>query len=237
MNFSSGDAVAIHEVAPEACLGASFFIDSGHPDVLAFARARTQGATGARERAVRLFYAIRDEIRYDPYSFDLEPEYYRASHTLKQGFGWCVSKSVLMAASCRAVGIPARLGYADVRNHLSSPKLLELMQSDVFIYHGYAELWLDGRWLKVTPVFNLALCERFGVMPQEFDGSNHSLMQEFDANGDRHMEYLQDRGVFADLPFKQIVTGMSAEYPRLAKFADERRANRDSAVGDSMFSN
>src|SRR5574341_322846 len=65
-------------------------------------------------------------------------------------------------AVARVVGIPARVGYADVRNHLSTPKLRELVGGDLFVWHGYAELHLEGRWVKATPAFNLTLCERFG---------------------------------------------------------------------------
>ena len=29
------------------------------------------------------------------------------------------------------------------------------MGTDLFVYHGYAELFLDGKWVKATPAFNV----------------------------------------------------------------------------------
>ena len=52
----------------------------------------------------------------------------------------------VLAAAARVLGVPARLGFADVRNHLTSPRLREMMNTDVFAYHGYTELLIDGRW-------------------------------------------------------------------------------------------
>ena len=103
-------------------------------------------------------------------------------------------KATLLAAACRAIGIPARVGFADVRNHLSTARMREVMQTDVFYWHGYAVLLLDGAWRKATPAFNRELCERFDLLPLEFDGRADSLYHPFDRQGHRHMEYLADRG-------------------------------------------
>lgn len=75
------------------------------------------------------------------------------------------------AACGIAAGIPARLGFADVKNHLATPRLTDLNGGDVFHWHAYTDLHLEGRWVKATPAFDLALCERFGVLPLEFDAS------------------------------------------------------------------
>src|SRR5437764_5068618 len=147
------------------------FVESDHPDVIAFAARATEGAVTDREKAVALFYAVRDGIRYDPYRLCADPETYRASDVLRTGVAYCMPKSVLLCAAARAVGLTARLGFADVRNHLNSEKLRNRMGgSDLFVYHGYTELLLDDQWLKVTSAFNIELCERFGVLPLEFDG-------------------------------------------------------------------
>jgi transglutaminase-like putative cysteine protease len=89
-----------------------------------------------RDKAIRLFEAVRDDIRYDPYTFALDEDSYRASHIAGAEAAFCVPKAILLAACLRAVGIPAALGFADVRNHLNTPKLQELMGTDLFIYHG-----------------------------------------------------------------------------------------------------
>lgn len=193
-------------------------LDFREPRVAAFARAAAGEGT-ARERAVRLYYAVRDGIRYDPYAFRLAPGYLAASHTLAAGAGWCVPKAILLAASCRAQGIPARLGFADVRNHLATRRLLELMGTDLFLWHGYVSLLLDGRWVKATPAFNVEMCRRFEVLPLEFDGTADSLLHPYDARSRRHMEYVRDRGLFDDLPLEAMAADMRAAYPRLVAAA------------------
>src|SRR5919109_1226463 len=119
------------------------FVDSDHPDVIAFAEEATAGATTDREKAVALFYAVRDGIRYDPYVISsADPEIYRASSVLRDRASYCIPKSVLLCAAARAAGLRARLGFADVRNHLNSEKLrARLGGTDVFVWHGYTEFF------------------------------------------------------------------------------------------------
>ena len=187
-------------------------IDSDHPAVMAFAREHAQGHD-ERERAVALNLAVRDGFRYDPYRIDLSLPGMRASGVLEKGYGWCVPKAVLLAAAARAVGIPARLGFADVRNHLSTERMRRTMQTDTFYWNGYTELWLDGAWRKATPAFNIELCERFGLLPLEFDGVHDSLYHAFDKSGHRHMEYLNQRGSFSDLPLAELRADFERLYP------------------------
>jgi transglutaminase-like putative cysteine protease len=198
---------------PQDCLAATPHVDSDHPAVQAFAARHARGAS-AREQAVALYYAVRDGFRYDPYRVDLATEGMRGSAVLADGHGWCVTKAALLAAACRAAGIPARLGFADVRNHLSTQRMRETMTTDVFIWHGYTEIWLDGAWRKATPAFNIELCERFGLRPLEFDGVGDSIYHPFDLSGQRHMEYLRERGSFADVPLAQILADFRSVYPR-----------------------
>lgn len=187
-------------------------IDADHPAVLAFALAHQEGDTD-RERAVSLYLAVRDGLRYDPYRIDLSSKGMTASTALEQGYGWCVPKAVVLAAVARAAGIPARLGFADVRNHMSTEKLRETMKTDVFVWHGYTELWIEGAWRKATPAFNLSLCEKFGLLPLEFDGIHDSLYHPFDRAGNQHMEYVNERGSFDDLPLEEIRATFAQVYP------------------------
>ena len=192
-------------------LRATALIDSDAPTVQAFAAAHAHGAND-RERAVALYLAVRDGFRYDPYRIDLTPQGMAASSVLGNGYGWCVPKAALLTAACRAAGIPARMGFADVRNHLSTERMRETMQTDLFIWHGYADIWLDGHWRKATPAFNIELCERFGLLPLEFDGHADSIYHPFDKSGQRHMEYVHQRGTFDDLPLAQIVADFRTVY-------------------------
>ena len=195
------------------CLAVSPTIDFDSPAVQDFVAVHSRDADPAEDRVIALYYAVRDLIRYDPYTPSETPADFAASQTLRLMRGWCVPKSILYAACCRALGVPARLGYADVRNHLSTENLRRLMGTDIFYWHGYTSVWLHGKWVKATPVFNIELCERFRIRPLEFDGRENSIYHPFDLDGRRHMEYLQFRGEYADLPFAAMTRDFARYYP------------------------
>jgi transglutaminase-like putative cysteine protease len=187
-------------------------IDSDHPTVISFSEAGAAGSRNDRERAVKLYYAVRDGIRYDPYSISMTVPGLKASTTIQAGRGWCVPKAVLLAACCRSLGIPARVGFADVKSHLSTERLRKVMNSDVFYWHGYTAIQLDGTWLKATPAFNIELCEKFRIKPLEFDGTEDSIYHPFDLEGRQHMEYLRFHGEYDDLPLDEIITSYVKHY-------------------------
>jgi transglutaminase-like putative cysteine protease len=209
-----------------ACLESGEFVDSAAPSVVAFARKVCEGATDSITKAVRLYYAVRDGIVYTPYVDFKTPETFRASACLARGSGFCVAKAALLAAAARASGIPARVGFADVRNHLTTPKLRQLMGSDLFYYHGYTELYLDGKWVKATPAFDRGLCDKFGVRPLEFDGREDSLFHPHDVSGRRHMEYVRDRGPALDVPVADILETFNRCYPQLTAGAPATSATQ-----------
>ncbi|MDH3296082.1 MAG: transglutaminase family protein [Acidimicrobiia bacterium] len=220
-----------------AWLSPTWFIDADSPQVEAFAAEvlggpRPVGDTDPVDTAIKLFYAVRDGLRYDPYGMDRNREAFRASHITGLDSAWCVTKSILFTAAARNQGIPARLGFADVRNHLSSEKLLERLGTDLFIWHGYSELLLNGRWFKLSTAFNIELCDRFGVKALDFDGTDDALMHPFDKAGNRHMEYVNQRGSYNDLPYDQILSDFAALYPA---WGGEVASSAESA-GDDAFS-
>lgn len=198
----------------KAYLAPADFIDSDHPAVRALS-AEAAGTGSDKQRAINLYYAVRDRFKYDPYSVQLAPEAMRGSSVIARGAGFCVNKALLLCAVARAAGIPSRLGLADVKNHLATPRLLELMGTDIFHHHGYAELFIDGKWVKATPAFNRELCERFRVLPLEFDGETDSVFHPFDADNRRHMEYVADHGTHADLPYETWRADMLRYYPKM----------------------
>ena len=191
------------------------FVDSDAENVVAFSRRVCEHETDEVAKAVRLYYAVRDGITYTPYCDFRSPDTYRASACLARGSGFCVAKAALLAAAARAADIPARMGFADVRNHLCTPRLRALMNTDVFYYHGYAEMLLRGAWVKATPAFDRGLCDRFGVLPLEFTGLADSLFHPFDRSGRRHMEYVRDRGAQTDVPTADIMAIFERFYPGL----------------------
>lgn len=211
------------------------FVESDDPAILALAARVLEGADGDPvSRAIRLYYAVRDGVAYDPYIPFNRPESYSARQALACGRAFCVPKAALLAAVARAAGIPARLGFADVKNHLATPRLIDMNGGDVFHWHAYTELYLDGRWVKSTPAFDLPLCERFGVLPLDFDGRTDSIFHPFDRFDRKHMDYVLDRGTYADVPFDKIVATMRVVSPKLldeAAFAGSRTFAAE-AAGD-----
>jgi transglutaminase-like putative cysteine protease len=210
------------EMSQQNFLSATYFLDHDAPTVSQFALETCTGISGEREKAVALYYAVRDGIRYDAYKIDFSREGFRASRALADGYGFCISKAALLSAAARRVGIPARLGFGDVRNHLSTEKLRSKMKTDLFIFHGYSELLIDGRWVKATPAFNLTLCTKFGVLPLDFDGRTDSLFHPFKADGSLHMEYVRDRGTFDDVPFDLIHATWAEQKKQMAADLNEK---------------
>jgi transglutaminase-like putative cysteine protease len=60
------------------------FLDADHASVR---RLAAEAKGGPVERAVHLYYAVRDGLRYDPYSMTLERDTYRASSVIGRGGG------------------------------------------------------------------------------------------------------------------------------------------------------
>jgi transglutaminase-like putative cysteine protease len=191
---------------------ASATVDSDNPSVIEFARRNIGSSLDPKGQAISLYYAVRDGIRYDPYTLDLSINGLKASTTLSVLRGWCVSKAIVLAACCRILKIPARLGFADVRNHLTTARMRSIMKTDVFYWHGYTSIFLDGQWVKATPAFNIELCEKFRLRPLEFNGMTDSIYHPFDLEGNIHMEYLQYRGEFADVPLNEMMDTFRREY-------------------------
>jgi len=191
------------------------YVDSDAPTIIAFAQAAAGEDGDALARVLRLYRAVRDDIIYDPYVDLSDPANFRASGVLAAGRAFCIGKAALLAAACRVIGVPARVGYADVRNHLSSPRLTEHMGTDVYVWHSYADILIDGAWVKATPAFNSTMCRRIGLEPLAFDGRSDSLLHPYDSSGRLYMQYLTDRGTYADVPYDAIMAAFRAHYPAL----------------------
>jgi transglutaminase-like putative cysteine protease len=187
-------------------------IDSDHKSIRDYAIKRIGRSMSPIEIAVKLYLTVRDGILYDPYSPFYLPEHYRASYVLKRGRSFCVPKASLLCALGRACGIPSRIGFADVRNHLATKQLIEFIGSDLFVYHGFVEFYLEGKWVKATPAFNSDLCQRHHVPPLEFNGREDSLFQAYNLQNQKFMEYISFHGVYTDIPVDQIVAAWEKAY-------------------------
>ncbi len=188
-------------------------IDSDNEMIVSYAKSILKDVSANPvDTAVALYYAVRDDIWYDPYLPFHRPEDYRASNVLKRGRAFCIGKATLLCALGRACHIPSRIGFADVRNHLATRQLLDYLGSDLFVYHGYTEFYLNGNWRKATPAFNIRLCKKHKVEPLEFDGHQDSIFQSFNTENRQFMEYIADHGAFADVPVAQIIAAWSEAY-------------------------
>jgi transglutaminase-like putative cysteine protease len=196
-----------------AYLQPTAILDSGHPEVRRYALATVgEARDDAAAAAVRLFYAVRDDIWYDPYVPFYRAEHYRASRVLESRRGFCISKAGLLCALGRACGIPSRLGFADVRNHLATRELIARMGGDLFVYHGFTEFYLGGKWIKATPTFNQELCRKHRVAPLEFDGRSDAVFQPFNLEAAQYMTYVRYHPPQADIPLEAILTAWRAAY-------------------------
>ncbi len=193
-------------------LAPTSIIDSDHESIRDYSIKSIGASKEPIEIAVKLYLAVRDNILYDPYSPFYLPEHYRASYVLKRGRSFCVPKASLLCALARACDIPSRIGFADVRNHLATKQLMKLMGSDLFVYHGFVELYLEGRWVKATPAFNIDLCRKHNVSPLEFNGREDSLFQAYNLQNQRFMEYIDFHGLYTDVPVDQIVVAWEKAY-------------------------
>jgi transglutaminase-like putative cysteine protease len=214
-------------------LAATEFLDHDSPVIKEFVDRALKGTRGTQaEDATALYYAVRDQLLYEVYDADLSRVGLRASAIVKRGRGFCVHKSIVYAAACRSVGIPSRLVFADVRNHLSSQRLRDLVGGDLFCFHTLTSVRIDGRWVKATPVFNKRLCRLYGMSPLDFDGSADSLYQPYDAQGRQFMEFVNFHGEFDDFPSELVVNGLRTAHPKL--FASECQTAHGSLVAEAV---
>ena len=190
-------------------------IDSDNIAVIDYAMDAVKNASDDPvDKAVKLYYAVRDVIWYDPYLPFYRPEHYRASDVLNKGRAFCVGKATLLCALGRVCGIPSRVGFATVRNHLATKQLIEFLGSDLFAYHGFTEFYLDNKWVKATPAFNLELCNKHNVIPLEFNGREDSIFHQYNFEQKQFMEYVDDHGTFSDIPVDEIVAAWERVYGR-----------------------
>lgn len=214
MNDEDENRIGLHMNLHES-LAPTYFLNHDHPEVQEYAHSLISTGDSDKEKAVKLFRAVRDRFAYDPYNVNLTREAMRASEILKRNSAYCNEKAIVLAACLRYHGIPARLYFGNVRNHIATEKLQKLLRTDIMAFHGCVEIYLDGRWLKATPAFNESLCHKLGVEPLAFTGEGDAVLQQFSADGRRFMEYLEIHGSFNDMPVDLFVAELRKHYGHL----------------------
>jgi len=217
---------------PANLLTPTDFMDFESDTVRAFvAKALGRSVGDPVDDAVRLYYAVRDGLRYEVYGNDLSREGMKASAIIERGFGFCIHKALVYAATLRAIGIPSRVTYGDVRNHLASPRLRELVGGDLFRFHSLTQVYLNGKWLKATPVFTKTLCRLYKIRPLDFDGHSDAVYHPYDEEGRAHMEFVRWHGEFDDFPYDLVIGGFQTHHPKL--FASNTKTATGSLVEES----
>jgi len=204
-------------MAMEEYLQSTEFFDFDKSSVKKKALEITENCKNEKEKAIALFYWVRNQIKYNMMTYIPRIKAnFIASVTLERGDGFCVSKSILLSSFARAVGIPARIHLVDLINHKMSQKIADFMGTWTMHYHGYSEFYLDGKWVKLTPSFDTQTALKGGFLPMcEFDGESNAVFPEYDNEGNKFGEYTMDRGVHADLPLEDIAKVFEEKYPTL----------------------
>ncbi|MFX0003952.1 MAG: transglutaminase-like domain-containing protein [Promethearchaeota archaeon] len=167
-----------------------------------------------KEKVVALFYWVQNKIKYNMFTYYPKIKAnLKASVTLRRMNGFCMSKATLLSTFARAVGIPARIHMVDIINHKISKRVVDLMGTKAFHCHAYSEIYLNGKWVKATPVFDRETSIKGGFLPIiEFDGEKDALFAPIDEQGNIFVEYIADWGSYADVPIDKIDEIFSEKY-------------------------
>ncbi len=188
----------------------TFFLDYDNPIIKDKVKEITSHINDNKNKAIKLFYFVRDKIKYNPYSPWEKPEDYKSSVILKRGAGYCIQKAVLLCSMLRCANIPCKLIFVDIKNYKAPEKLKKLF-GDTYHYHGYCGIYLNNKWVSAAPTFNIEMCEKFGYTPTEFNGENDALLSKYNKDNELTFEYINYQGEFDDLPFDLIMEGFKKE--------------------------
>jgi transglutaminase-like putative cysteine protease len=192
MSDAQGDTLSLF-------LKPSRFINSNHPKIRRTAQELTVPARSLNDSAKALYEFVRDSYT------DARCTSYVASDILRRGGNLCYQRSILLAALCRAVGIPSRL-------HLQKITIKSYRDSDgktreITFAHGITGMFLNGRWQLYEAVGNKAKWRDWtgteasnSVMPLPFTADNDCLFQP---SKDIFIETLP--GYFADRTTAMVV--------------------------------
>lgn len=190
---------------------ATYFIDYEHPTIQQLVE--PYKALSEREKIKQYYSKVRDGWRYNPFDIRLEKEHYRSSNIAQKKVGHCIDKAILYVSGLRALGVPARIHLAKVSNHIATERLEAILGTNELAPHGLVDVYHEGQWVKCSPAFNKELCDIYHVDALDFDGTQDSVMQEYNRDQEKFMSYLEDYGHFEDLPYDHIIHIFKSNYP------------------------
>jgi transglutaminase-like putative cysteine protease len=196
----------------DSSLRSTNVLDWNNPLIKTKTEELTKGLSEDEEKVKALFYFVRDKIKYKIFFEDLSIEQFKASSTLKRGYGFCIPKASLLTAMARGAGIRAKLHFADIRSHRLPPHILKRLGTDLMTWHGYVELYINNNWLKANPAFDIELCNKYDIIPVDFSGSEDALFEKYDRKGRLHIDYIKDLGIYDDLPYDEMIEGFKKVY-------------------------
>ena len=127
--------------------------DYDHPIVKALSEHLTSGLSTEREKLEKLFYYVRDEIKF---AFPTKGDLIKASEIIQQGQGQCNNKTTLMLALCKVIGIPAKSHFSliekDIQKGLFTGFAFKAMPSQ--ISHSWIEVYIEGKWRRLDSYIN-----------------------------------------------------------------------------------
>ena len=207
----------------------SEFFQFSHPKIQSiYKQLNLSQNTSVEENIASLFHYVRDAWNYQPYVIGLNPDALTTENIISRKEGHCLDKAVILIALLRGAGIPARLGLAEVINHIGVEKIIESFGTEVLAPHGYTEAWNGQKWVKLTPAFNKELCHYLKVKPLEYKKNGiDALFQSSNEVDKKFMEYTKDLGVFNTVPITFINECLLSHYPQLITIPEikKRRVN------------
>ena len=121
------------------------FCDCDCEEVKQKAEELTKDIRSPKEAAMMIFNYVRDQFPLAVGRTDV-----KASTTLKEGKGHCLTKTNLQVALLRAIGIPARYHqvvlHKDVLKELISDFLYKGLGEEIW-FHPWCECYLSGKWI------------------------------------------------------------------------------------------
>jgi len=134
----------------ERYLATTELLDFEHPSLQELVRDRDWPSLDDAARIAAVYTFVRDEIPFGYNASDDVP----ASGVLADGYGQCNTKTTLLMALLRAVGVPARFHGATIHKRLQQGVVRGLLYriAPQNIIHSWAEVWFECRWVGLEGV-------------------------------------------------------------------------------------